>query len=416
MNTKLERPGILSGSRIVVGVTGSVAAYKSAALVSMLVRHGALVDVILSTSGARFVTPTTFSALTKGEVLTELFNDEGIPHIRLAKRSDLIIVAPATANTIGRIANGITDDLLLLTILGTRSPIVIAPAMEEEMWLNPATQRNIATLTEDGMLIAGPVSGRHASGAFGTGRMMEPDALIGYIRQKLGSQGDLTGYRCLVTAGGTREALDPVRMIGNRSSGKMGVALARAARDRGAQVTLVTTSSFPPDDAGFNMISVESSSEMKNAVNERLGENDVLLMAAAVADYRPVTNATKKIKKEEKNQPYQLKLEPTEDIVADAAKSRSNGLTNSPKVIVSFAAETEQLEYHAQKKLRQKGVDMVIGNLVSTGKQGNVFGSDFNKVILVMPDTEPIAFPAMEKEQVAHHIFDAVINLLNQSN
>ena len=249
MHDAADRRGVLGGARVVVGVTGSIAAYKAAALVSALVQHGAHVDVILTAAGARFVTAATFAALTPGTVHTDLFAargvPHGIPHVRLAAEADLLAIAPATAHTLARLAHGLADDLLALTALGTRAPVLVAPAMETEMWSHPATRRNVARLRDDGVAVAGPASGRHASGADGDGRMLEPDALIGHIRMLLGRRGDLAGKRCLVTAGGTREPLDPVRVLGNRSSGKMGLALARAARDRGAAVTLITTAEPP---------------------------------------------------------------------------------------------------------------------------------------------------------------------------
>ena len=241
MNDPRQTRSVLADARVVVGVTGSIAAYKSAALVSSLAQHGAQIDVILTAAGARFVTAATFAALTPGEVHTGMFAPRGIPHVTLAADADLLVIAPATAHTLARLAHGLADDLLALTVLGTRAPVLVAPAMEAAMWTHPATKRNVAQLQADGVVVAGPVSGRHASGAGGEGRMLEPDSLIGHIRLLLGRRGDLAGRRCLVTAGGTREPLDPVRILSNRSSGKMGLALARAARDRGAAVTLVTT-------------------------------------------------------------------------------------------------------------------------------------------------------------------------------
>jgi phosphopantothenoylcysteine decarboxylase/phosphopantothenate--cysteine ligase len=416
VSTATARRGVLVGARVVVGVTGSIAAYKAATLVSSLVRHGACVDVILTAAGARFVTAATFAALTPGSVHADLFTDRGIPHVELAARADLIVVAPATAHTLARLAHGLADDLLALTVLGTRAPVLVAPAMEAEMWRHPATQRNLAVLRDDGVAVAGPEGGRHASGAGGPGRMLEPEALLGHIRCLLGRGGDLAGLRCLTTAGGTREPLDPVRVLSNRSSGKMGMALARAARDRGAEVTLITTASAPSDCAGISLVAVQSAAEMHAAVSARLAVHDVLLMAAAVADYRPATSASHKIKKRGTGSSHQLTLERTEDIVAAAAQQRRTAERGQgPEVIVAFAAETENLERFARTKLEQKGVDLVAANLVTDTGGGSVFGSDHNEVLLIAPDTATVHLPLMEKEQVAHHILDAVRRRLNRS-
>ena len=415
MSPPTSRRGVLTGARVVVGVTGSIAAYKAAILVSSLVRHGADVDVILTASGARFVTPATFTGLTRGSVHTDLFTDRGLPHVELAERADLIVVAPATARTLARLAHGLADDLLALTVLGTHAPVLVAPAMEAGMWLHPATRRNVALLREDGVEVAGPESGRHASGAGGPGRMVEPEALLGHVRRVLGRRGDLAGVRCLATAGGTREALDPVRVLGNRSSGKMGLALARAARDRGAEVTLVTTAPAPVDCAGIDLAPVESAAEMQAAVGARLATHDVLLMAAAVADYRPASTASHKIKKSGTGSRLELALERTEDIVAAAARQRRDA-QQGPRVIVAFAAETEHLERFARTKLERKGVDLVVANQVSNSTGDSVFGSDHNEVLLIAPDTATVQLPPMEKEQVAHHILDAVRGRLGQGS
>ena len=414
MSETVRTRGVLAGARVVVGVTGSIAAYKSAALVSALVQHGARVDVILTKAGARFVTAATFAALTPGEVHTGMFAPRGIPHVALAAGADVLVIAPATAHTLARLAHGIADDLLALTALGTRAPILVAPAMEAEMWTHPATRRNVARLQADGVVVAGPVEGRHASGDGGAGRMLEPDALIGHVRLLLGSGGDLAGRHCLVTAGGTREPLDPVRVLGNRSSGKMGVALARAARDRGSAVTLVTTAAPPVDDAGIDVQSVATAAEMHAAVMTGLSRHDLLLMAAAVADYRPAAAAQRKIKKDDRGASLVLDLERTDDIVTAAARRRRKASGGGAPVIVAFAAETEKLEERARAKLTGKGVDLVVGNLVTGGEGTGVFGSDDNEVLLVAPGEPTVALPVMAKEQVAHHILDAARPLLDR--
>lgn len=415
MSAATARRGALTDAQVVVGVTGSIAAYKAATLVSALVRGGARVDVILTAAGARFVTPATFAALTPGAVHADLFTDRGLPHVELAARADLIVIAPATAHTLARLAHGLADDLLALTVLGTRAPVLVAPAMEAEMWRHPATQRNAALLRADGVEFAGPDCGRHASGAGGPGRMVEPEALLGHVRRVLGRDGDLTGVRCLITAGGTREALDPVRVLTNRSSGKMGLALARAARDRGAEVTLLTTVPAPPDRAGIRIAAVESAAEMQAAVNARLADHDVLLMAAAVADYRPAAAAAHKIKKGGAGAPQRLELERTEDIVAAAARQRGSGASGrGPRVIVAFAAETENLEQFARSKLKQKEVDLIAANPVTDSAGRSVFGSDRNELLLIAPGAATVRLPPLEKEEAAHHILDAVRRRLGQ--
>ena len=401
--------GVLHGAHVLVGVTGSIAAYKAAALVSELVQHGARVDVILTAAGARFVTAATFTALTPGAVCTDMFAPlEGatgrIPHVELADRADLIVIAPASAHTMARLAHGLADDLLSLTVLASRAPLLVAPAMEAQMWQHPATQRNAELLRRDGATIAGPATGHHASGAGGLGRMLEPADLVGHIRLLLGGAGDLAGRRCLITAGGTREPLDPVRVLGNRSSGKMGVALARAARDRGAAVTLITTATVPADAAGISVEQVESAAEMHAAVTAHLAEHDVLLMAAAVADYRPAAVAPQKIKKARTGSEHHLELERTADIVASAAASGSD----RPQVIVAFAAETEQLEEFARAKLESKRVDLIVANPVTSEGGGSVFGSDQNEVLLISREAPTVRLPQMAKEQAAHHILDAI--------
>ncbi len=404
-----DRRGALPGAHLLVGVTGSIAAYKAAVLVSALIQHGARVDVVLTAAGARFVSAATFTALTPGAVCTDMFAPLAgatgrIPHLELARRADLIVVAPASAHTLARLAHGMADDLLSLTALSSRAPLLLAPAMEAEMWRHPATQRNLALLRGDGAAIAGPATGRHASGAGGAGRMLEPAELVGHVRLLLGRGCDLAGRGCLITAGGTREPLDPVRVLGNRSSGKMGVALARAARDRGAQVTLITTAEAPVDAAGMRVETVESAAEMQAAVTAHLETTDVLLMAAAVADYRPAAVAPQKIKKSRSGNEHHLRLQRTADIVAGAAAAGSA----RPRVIVAFAAETEQLEQHARAKLAAKGADLIVGNPVTTGAGETVFGSDRNEVLLIAPDTPTVRLPLMPKEQTAHHVLDAV--------
>ena len=399
--------GALPGARVVVAVTGSVAAYKAAALVSMLVQQGTQVDVLLSAGGRRFITETTFRSLTDGVVAWDSFDQAAgrHPHLQVAASADLMAVVPASANTIARLANGTADSLVALTALSLRAPLLIAPAMEATMWQHPATQRNVATLRSDGVYIAGPASGRHASGATGPGRLVGNDELLGHIRMILGREGDLAGRRVVVTAGGTREPVDAVRTLGNRSSGKMGNALARAARDRGAVVTLVSTAEPLADDAGMQQRRVATAAEMLREVSAAAEGADMLLMAAAVADFAPRTTVAGKLHRSEGVSAISLEANP--DIVATIAGA-SDG--RRPAVVVAFAAETEDLVSRAQDKLQRKGVDLVAANLVSDGP--GAFGSDNGQLTIVSRDRQPEPLPLQSKEQAAHVLLDRATALL----
>jgi len=290
----------LNGKNVVLGVTGSIAAYKAADLTSRLVKEGARVNVILTTSASKLIGPLTFAGLTHRQVTTDLFeptSDMGMDHITLAKQADLIIVAPCTAKTVARIAHGEANDALTTTILATEAPVLIAPAGDAHMFVNKTVLANIELLRDQGHLVVGPMEGRLASGLIGGGRLEEPDRLIQYARQLLGTDGDYAGRRVIITAGGTQEAIDPVRVITNRSSGKMGYALAEAARDRGAEVTLVTAPTSLPDPAGMEIVNVVSTSDMRAAVLSMCAEADLLAMPAAVSDFRPASVSNRKIKK-----------------------------------------------------------------------------------------------------------------------
>ena len=398
----------LQGKRIVLGVTGGIAAYKAAYLASRLVQAGALVDVVMTDAATQLVSPLTFQALTHRPVSVQLWTllrETDITHVSLGQSADLMIIAPATANTLAKLACGLADNLLTSTALDTRAPILVAPAMETGMWLNPATQANLALLSDRGVYVAGPAEGRLASGGTGLGRMVEPAEILDEARRIIGLKGDFAGIRLLVTAGGTREPLDPVRFLGNRSSGKMGYALAAAARDRGATVTLVSAPTALTAPRGATQVPVESAGEMRDAVMARLADFDALVMAAAVADYRPQTVQTHKIKKSAGQ--LTMRLERTPDILLEVAAQRSS--TGRPRVVVGFAAETDDLIANARAKLERKRLDLIVANDVTAPDSG--FGTDTNRVVL-LDDAGSEALPLLPKDQVADRILDRVRALL----
>lgn len=391
----------LAGRRIVLGVTGSIAAYKAADIASGLVQSGAHVDVIMTAGAARFVTPLTFQSIVHRPVVTDLFSlDEPrfIEHVHLAHEAEVLLIAPATADVISRLAHGRADDALTATALATRAPIVIAPAMEDGMWTHPATQANVARLKEWGVTVVGPESGYLASGSRGTGRLAARDVIIGTVRHVLGRRGDLAGAHLVVTAGGTREAIDPVRHITNRSSGKMGIALAHAARDRGAHVCLITAAPPPADTVGMEVIPVESALDMYEAVGRRLAQGPVdgLIMAAAVADYRPRDVHGQKRKKGD--DVWTLELVRNPDILASC---RGDFLR------VGFAAETNDVARYAKAKLEEKDLDWIVANDVS--RAGSGFDVDTNEVTLFSRRGEFIPLPLMPKLNVADRILDALM-------
>ena len=393
---------MLNGKTIVLGITGSISAYKAAELASKLTQMGAKVDVVVTESAARFISPMTFQTLTGRPAATSMWQPTAefkVEHISLAQAADVIVIAPATANIIAKIANGIADDLLSCTVLATRAPVIIAPAMNVNMFTNPVTQENIGKLKARGFFFAEPGSGRLACGTKGVGRLADKDTIIGTIKKVLGRDGDLTGKRVVVTAGGTREAIDPVRYIGNRSSGKMGYAIACAARDRGADVTLITTRTCLPETAGMELIGVDTAAEMKNAVDAAVKQTDVLIMAAAVADYQPEKAAGNKIKKNDGG--LTLELVKTPDILAEA---------KGDFLRIGFAAESEDLIANAQKKLKTKGLDLVVANDITAKDSG--FGADSNKVSIINKDGKVEDLPLMGKGEVADSILDRVAGLL----
>lgn len=404
---------ILNGAHVVLGVTGGIACYKAVDLASKLVQAGATVDVIMTEGATQFVTPLPFQTITKRPVSIDMFQllrDTDMAHISLSARADVLVIAPATANTIAKIVHGLADNLLTSTVLATTAPLVIAPAMDADMWANPVTAENVATLRRRGATIVGPGEGRLASGRIGAGRLVATEEILAAIRQTLGRNGPLAGLRVVISAGGTQEPLDPVRHVGNRSSGRMGYALAEAARDYGAQVTLVTAPTGLPPVYGVDTVPVRTAAEMHDAVIDRLDSTDVLIMAAAVADYRPAHTAEHKIKKQDGE--LVLRLERTVDILAAVAKRRTGPADG--KIIVGFAAETENLLENARDKLLRKRLDLLVANDVSASDSG--FEVATNRVTLLTPDGAPDPLPLLPKEEVAERILDRVAALWRASH
>lgn len=397
---------MLREKTIVLGVTGGIAAYKAAELVRLLVKQGAAVHVIMTRAATEFVTPFTFQTLSANPVHTELFSlveEQDIGHISLADRADLFIVAPATANLIGKIAAGIADDLLSTTIMATKSPVLLAPAMNTNMYLNPIYRENEEKLRRHGYLFAGPVSGQLACGWEGEGKLQDPAIILEEAICAL-SPKDLGGEQVLVTAGPTREELDPVRYLSNHSSGKMGYAIAVAARRRGACVTLVTGPVCLDEPHGVETIRVVSASEMREAVLGRFEASTIVVKAAAVADYRPETRAGNKIKKSVGN--MVLNLARTHDILAEIGRHKTS------QFIVGFAAETEDLAGNAVKKIAEKKLDMIVANDVT--REGAGFAVDTNIVKLISRDGRVEDLPLMAKESLADIILDRVVEMKNQ--
>jgi phosphopantothenoylcysteine decarboxylase / phosphopantothenate---cysteine ligase len=393
----------LAGRTIVLGVSGGIAAYKAVELCRRLVDAGAHVVPVLTADAQRFVGVTTFSALASEPARTKLFDDasDPIPHTALGRRADLVVLAPATARLIGQYASGISSDLLSATLLATRATVVVCPAMHTEMWEHAAVQHNIRTLEGRGVVIVPPESGRLAGGDEGAGRLAAPEAIVSALEALLERGRDLAGRRVLVTAGGTREPIDPVRFIGNRSSGKQGHSLAEAAVARGASVTLVTASDLPAP-AGVTAVRVETSAEMESEVLARAAEAEIVLMAAAVADFRPKAVAEQKMRKSD-GVP-ELVLEPTPDILAALGRARRPG-----QVLVGFAAETEDLAERAAAKLRGKGVDLVVANDVSA--EGVGFAHDTNAVTIISASATK-ELPLSPKREIAEAVLDAALETL----
>ncbi|MFQ6059031.1 MAG: bifunctional phosphopantothenoylcysteine decarboxylase/phosphopantothenate--cysteine ligase CoaBC [Anaerolineae bacterium] len=407
---------ILRDKHIVLGVTGSIAAYKAVGLASRLVQAGATVDVIMTEAATELVQPLSFQAITHRPVVTEMFTPSTrsghrllakmeIGHVTLAQRADLMVIAPATANTIAKLAAGLADNMLTATALATRAPIIIAPAMESAMYESPVTQENLARLRQRGVTIVEPGYGRLASGAVGVGRLAEMEDILGTIRLVLGQGGDLAGRRVVVTAGGTREPIDPLRFVGNRSSGRMGYALAEAARDRGAKVTLVAGPTALITPPGVQFVPVDTAQEMRDAVLAALPGADVLIMAAAVADYRPAEIRERKIKKGEGG--LTLKLVRNPDILAQVARWRESEPGGSRLVVVGFAAETEDLVENARAKLEAKGLDLIVANPVPVS-----FGAPESQATLIDHQGEVTELPLLPKEEIAERVLDRVVGFL----
>lgn len=404
----------LSNKRILLGVTGSIACYKAAALASKLHQTGAEVETILSQSALQFITPLTFQSVTgrRAFVDADLWGSAGhVIHVGLAERADLLIIAPATGNTIAKLAHGQADNLLTVTALAAGGrhpscPVLIAPAMDGGMWENSATQANVQLLKARGVIFVGPVEGHLASGLQGIGRMVEPGDLLGQIRLQLSRGGPLKGRKIVVTAGGTQEPLDPVRVITNRSSGKQGYALAQAALDLGAEVDLITTVTHLPPPAGANVIPVKTAGEMLEAVLAAVMQSSALVMAAAVADFRPASPAEQKIKKEGPISPIVLERNP--DILQTVGFLKHNhqyrGLT------IGFAAETQDVLKNAAAKIKTKKLDMIVANDIGASNAG--FEVDTNQVTLLFPDGRQEVLPLMSKEQVADRVLWEMMMLM----
>ena len=390
------------GRRVLLGVSGSIAVYKAVDLASKLTQAGALVDVLMTQSAARFVTPLTFRNITHRPVLANLFDmesPEANQHIALATAADILVVAPATANTLAKLANGFADDPISVTYLATKAPTLVAPAMDGNMWHHPAVQANVEALKQRGVQFAGPGSGHLASGLEGWGRLLETHELLGHISMALGRTGDLAGRAIVVSAGGTHEPIDPVRVVANRSSGKMGYAIAEAARDRGANVVLVAGPTALADPVGVRVVSVETAAQMHEAVLDACNNADALIMAAAVADYRPSGPSAQKIKKSD--QTLHVDLEPTADIIASAPRNI---------IRVGFAAESTDLLANAKAKLQQKGLDLIAANDIT--HEGSGFGADTNLVTLLDPQGGAEELPLLPKYDVAWRLLDRVVTLL----
>ena len=396
--------------RVTVGVSGGIAAYKAAELVRALQRRSAEVHVVMTAAAQRFVQPLTFAALTGHRVITSLWDEpgaqessldqNGIDHIEEAQWADALVVAPATANTLAKFAHGLADDFLSTMVLATTAPVLVAPAMNVNMWNHPATQANLEVLRQRGVRVIEPGTGELACGMIGAGRMAEPEEIAAAVLAALNQRHDLAGEVALITAGGTREAIDPVRFLGNRSSGKMGYALADAAQSRGARVLLVSgpTALHPP--ARCELIRITTADEMRNAVLERLNEATIVIKAAAVADYRAAAVSGQKLKR---SGPLTLELTPTDDILAEVVRRRRPG-----QLIVGFAAETENQMENGRAKLLRKGADAIVVNDVAGDHAG--IEADTNAATFLTPSTA-VELPEMPKRQLADRILDEILTL-----
>jgi phosphopantothenoylcysteine decarboxylase/phosphopantothenate--cysteine ligase len=395
---------MLSNKTIVLGITGGIAAYKAADIASKLTQAGARVETVMTESATKLITPLTLRNITGRPVITDMFelaSEYSVEHIALAEAADVIVIAPATANTIAKLAAGIADNMLCCVVLATEAPVVIAPAMNEDMLQNPVTQENLARLKDRGFTVVDPEYGRLASGKMGWGRLTETGKIIKAIEQVLGQREDLTGKRIVVTAGGTQEPIDPVRHLSNRSSGRMGYALAEAARDRGAEVTLITAPASLFEPTGIKVIHIRTATQMKAAVNKELRGAYALIMAAAPADYQPKNIAKSKIKKDSPE--LILELIKTPDILTELKGNI---------IKVGFSAESEDLVANARKKLKQKKLDLMVANDITSPDSG--FDVDTNRVTLIDRDGKTEELPLLTKREVADKVLDRVVGLMGE--
>jgi len=394
----------LKGKTILLGVTGSIAAYKAVDLASHLTKAGARVDVIMTDAATEFIAPLTFRNITGRPVVTKMFelaSEYSVEHVALADAADVVVIAPITANTIAKLAAGIADNMLTCTVLATKTSVILAPAMHSNMYQNPVTQENLKKLKARGFIVVGPESGPLASGKIGIGRFIEINQIIGTISQVLGRKGDLAGKRIVISAGGTREPIDPVRCLTNYSSGKMGYALAEAARDRGAQVVLVTAPTALPEPVGINIVNISTSQEMYQAVKKASTKVDALIMAAAVADFRPAKVSKNKIKRQSSDS-LTLELEKTQDIL-DEVRGKF--------IRVGFAAESNNLIANAKNKLTKKQLDLIVANDITVAGSG--IGADDNQVTIIDRSGKTEKLPLLPKSEVADKILDKVVKILS---
>ena len=392
----------MQGKHVVLGVTGSIACYKAVDLASKLTQAGALVDVVMTEDACRFVTPLAFGSITHRPVTTSLFDPHSelsVEHVALADRADILTVAPATANTLAKMSLGLTDNALVATYAATAAPVLVAPAMDGHMYENAAIQENLSRLKARGVRVVGPDTGYLASGKMGAGRMAAPEEILGHVRAMLGRNGALAAKRIVVSAGGTREPLDPVRMITNRSTGKMGHALAEAARDMGASVTLVSASETLKAPSAIETVWVQTAIEMQEAVDAACGKADALIMAAAVSDYRAAASSPHKLKKT--GQPVSVTMVQNPDILAGI---------EGPAVRVGFAAESQDLLENARGKLLAKRLDMIVANDITEADSG--FSVDTNRAVILTADGEVQRLALTSKQELAHRVLEFVEGLL----
>jgi phosphopantothenoylcysteine decarboxylase / phosphopantothenate---cysteine ligase len=397
---------------IALGVCGGIAAYKAVEILRGLQRAGCTVRVAMTKRACEFVQPLTFRALSGAHVVVDDYapdNPDPIAHITFSQTADLLIVAPATANMIAKFAHGVADDFLSSTYLACFAPVLVAPAMNTTMWEHPATQRNLDRLRSDGVHIMAPDAGEMACGTIGPGRLSEPDWIVATALEILGSSGkkDLTGERFLITVGATREEIDPVRFISNRSSGRMGFAIAEAALKRGAEVTVVSGVTTVAAPSGVRIIQALSAEDMAQAVAKETAHASVFIGAAAIADYRPAQRATEKIKKTQET--LTLTLERTPDVLSQVAAARSNGM-----LVVGFAAETENVVDNAVQKLKSKNLDAIVANDVTRSDAG--FDATTNAITIITKNSDPIALPVMSKREAANRVLDAIVRIRNNGN